>query len=83
MPVHLFLRPGNRVTGLGDFSPIGRLIFWWDQQLLVPLLLIGPPFFPIILFGPTTLSTGMTGVTLHMQWPLTSQSNANVSQSGP
>jgi hypothetical protein len=30
-------------------------------------------FFPIFLFGSTTLSTGMTGISLHMQWPLTSQ----------
>jgi hypothetical protein len=27
----------------------------------VPLLLLGPPFFPIILFGSTTLLTGMMG----------------------
>jgi hypothetical protein len=30
-------------------------------------------FFPIILFLSTTLSTGMTGISLHMQWTLTSQ----------
>jgi hypothetical protein len=41
------------------------------QWPVVPLL--GPPFFPIILFGSTTLlSSGMTGISLHMQWPLTS-----------
>jgi hypothetical protein len=34
------------------------------QQPLVPFLLFGPPFFPLILFGSTTL---------HMQWPLISQ----------
>jgi hypothetical protein len=34
-------------------------------------------FFPIIPFGSITLLTGMTGISLHMQWPLTSQSNAN------
>jgi hypothetical protein len=43
------------------------------QRPLVPLLLLAPPFFPIILFGSTTLLTGMTGNSLHMQWPLTSQ----------
>jgi hypothetical protein len=43
------------------------------QRPLVPLLLLGPPFFPIILFGSTTLLTGMTGISLHMQWPLASQ----------
>jgi hypothetical protein len=46
----------------------------------VPLLLLGPQFFPIILFGSTTLLTGMTGISLHMQWPLTSQSHGGVSQ---
>jgi hypothetical protein len=33
----------------------------------VPVLL-GPPFFQIILFGSHTLLTGMTGISLHMQW---------------
>jgi hypothetical protein len=102
----------------------------------VPLLLLGPPFFQIILFWSTTLLTGitgkqetddsvwivrlnpvgvfggsflgvsdpsclssssalhfsnysfhvhhplteMTGISLHMQWPLTSQSHGSVSQ---
>jgi hypothetical protein len=45
---------------------------------LVPLLLLGPPFFPIILFGYKTLLTGMTGISLHMQWPLTSQSHGSL-----
>jgi hypothetical protein len=40
---------------------------------LVPLLLLSPPFFPIILFLSTTLLTGMTGISLHVKWPLTSQ----------
>jgi hypothetical protein len=26
----------------------------------------------------TTLSTGMTGISLHMQWPLTSQSHSSI-----
>jgi hypothetical protein len=39
----------------------------------VPLLLLGIPFFPIILFESPTLLTGITGISLHMQWPLTSQ----------
>jgi hypothetical protein len=30
-------------------------------------------FFLIILFGSTNLLTEMTGISLHMQWPLTSQ----------
>jgi hypothetical protein len=37
-------------------------------------------FFPIILLGSTTLLTRMTGISLHMQWPLTSQSHGSVSQ---
>jgi hypothetical protein len=40
------------------------------QQPLVPLLLLSPPLFPIILFLSPTLSTGMTGISLHNQWPL-------------
>jgi hypothetical protein len=46
----------------------------------VPLLLLSPPFLPIILFGSTTLLTGMTGISMRMQWPLTSQSHGSVSQ---
>jgi hypothetical protein len=41
-------------------------------------LLLSPPFFPIILIGSTTLLTGMTGISLYMQWPLTSQSHGSV-----
>jgi hypothetical protein len=46
----------------------------------VPLLLLGPPFFLISLFGSTTLLTGMTCISLHIQWPLTSQSDCSFSQ---
>jgi hypothetical protein len=35
-------------------------------------------FFRVILFVPTTLSTGMTGISWHMQWPLTSQSHGSI-----
>jgi hypothetical protein len=45
---------------------------FWGQRPRVTLLLLGPPSFPIILFGSTTLLTWMTGISLHMQWPLTS-----------
>jgi hypothetical protein len=31
-------------------------------------------------FGSTTLLTGMTHISSHMQWPLTSQWHGNVSQ---
>jgi hypothetical protein len=60
--------------------PPGYKVFFFGQRPLVPLLLLGPPFFPIILFGSTTLLTGMTGISLHMQWPLTSQLHGSVSQ---
>jgi hypothetical protein len=36
------------------------------------------PVYPIILFLSTTLSTGMTGISLHMQWPLTSQFHGSI-----
>jgi hypothetical protein len=39
-----------------------------------------PSIFSIVLFGSTTLLTGMTSFSLHMQWPLTSQSLGSVSQ---
>jgi hypothetical protein len=35
-------------------------------------------FFLIILFLSTTLSTGMIGISLHMQWSLTSQSHGSI-----
>jgi hypothetical protein len=56
--------------------------FFWGggQRPLVPLLLRGPPMFTIILFGSTTMLTGMTINSLHMQWPLTSQLHGSVSQ---
>jgi hypothetical protein len=54
--------------------------FLGGQRPLVPLLFLGPPFFPIILFGSTTLLTRMTGISLHMQWPLTSQLHGSFSQ---
>jgi hypothetical protein len=56
-----------------------------SQMLLVSFLgVVGsatscaspPPrlsIFPIILFLSTTLLTGMTNISLHVQWPLTSQ----------
>jgi hypothetical protein len=39
-----------------------------------------PSIFVIILFGSTTLLTGMTGISLHLQWPLTFQTHGSVSQ---
>jgi hypothetical protein len=42
----------------------------------VPFLLLSPPFFPTILFLSTVL-TGMTSISLHVQWPLTFQSHGS------
>jgi hypothetical protein len=57
-------------------SAIYLHVFFWGgggQRPLVPLLLLGPPFFVRLFFlGSTTLLTGMTGISLHMQLPLTS-----------
>jgi hypothetical protein len=62
---------------IADFLrvPKGTQVSQWP---IVPLLLLGPPFFPIILFLSTTLLTRMTGISLHMQWPLTSQSHGSL-----
>jgi hypothetical protein len=59
-------------------------VFFWGggQRLLVPLLLLGPPFFPIILFGSTTLLTRMTGISLHMQWLLLQAFSPNHKKTG-
>jgi hypothetical protein len=68
---------------LWKFSVVNKdfiLFILGGQQPLVPLLLLGPSFFQIILFGSTTLLSGMTGISWHMQWPLTSQSHGSVSQ---
>jgi hypothetical protein len=47
----------------------------------VPLLLC-PPFFPIIIFfwSTTLLTRMMTGISLHVQWPLTSHAPGSVPQ---
>jgi hypothetical protein len=39
-----------------------------------------PSIFPIILLGSKTLLTGMIGISLHMQWPLTSHLHGIFSQ---
>jgi hypothetical protein len=38
-------------------------------------LLLGPPLFPTNIFLSTTLSTRMPGISLRIQWPLTSQTH--------
>jgi hypothetical protein len=52
-------------------------IFLSGQQPLVPFLLLGHLFSPIILFLSPPLLTRITGSSLHMQWPLTSQSHSS------
>jgi hypothetical protein len=37
---------------------------FFGQRTFVPLLLLGPPFYPVILFLSTTLLAGMTGISL-------------------
>jgi hypothetical protein len=41
------------------------------KRLVPVLLLLGTPIFTIILFVLTILLTRMTGISLHLQWPLT------------
>jgi hypothetical protein len=55
------------------------LMFFGGQHHLVHLPL-SPPFFLIILFRVHHLVTRMTGISLHMQWPLTSQWHGSFSQ---
>jgi hypothetical protein len=53
--------------------------FLGDQRPFMPFLILGPPFFPIIIFLSTTLLTGMTGISLHVLWPITSQNRRQFS----
>jgi hypothetical protein len=64
-------RPGSIVTGLPLFGGSATPCASPPPR---------PYVFLIILFGSTTLLTGMTGIFLHMQWPLTSQSHGSDSQ---
>jgi hypothetical protein len=50
-----------------------RTAFLWVSDPLCLSSSSAHHFCPIILFGSTTLLTGVTGNSLHMQWPLTSQ----------
>jgi hypothetical protein len=65
-----------------SFFHICHMILFWgvSDPFCAYLLLRCPPFFPLIRFVPNTLLTGMTGISLHMQWPLTSQSHGSFSQ---
>jgi hypothetical protein len=53
--------------GLGSATPCASPLPW-------------PSSFLIILFLSTTLLTRMTSISLHKQWPLTSQSHGSFSQ---
>jgi hypothetical protein len=86
-------RPGQRRRGLQRLVLQGARHFqrkaeggpwrsetrgqFFSVQPLVPFLQLGPPFFPIILFLSTTLSTGITCISLHKKWPLNSQSHGS------
>jgi hypothetical protein len=64
------LAVANPITGGADV-----FAFFWVSN---PLCLSSSSvlrFSLIILFGSITLLTGMTGISLHMQWPLTTQSH--------
>jgi hypothetical protein len=74
-----FIGSWQFVNQLNTNSIVAKRCFW-GQRSLVPLLLLGPPFYPNILFGSTTLLIRMTSNYLHMQWPLTSQLHGSVSQ---
>jgi hypothetical protein len=74
--IHFFHPP--KVLNLGFIFFIRRKVLTLDsfllffgQQPLELFLLLGPPFFPIILFMSNALLTGVTGISLHLQWPLT------------
>jgi hypothetical protein len=41
-------------------------VVFWGKRPLVPLLLLGLPFFSDYSFRSTTLLTGMTGISLHI-----------------
>jgi hypothetical protein len=52
-----------------------KIVFFFcflGQRPLVPLLLLGLPFFSDYSFWSTTLLTGMTGISLHMQCAMAS-----------
>jgi hypothetical protein len=54
---------------VAESTPLEVLFFllpFFSQPPLVPLLHLGPQFFPIVLFG----LTGMTGISVRIQWPL-------------
>jgi hypothetical protein len=54
------------------------ILFFWSATPCASPPPHRPSVFPIILFFSTTLSTGMTGFSLHMLWPLTSQSHGSI-----
>jgi hypothetical protein len=55
-----------------NFTIINNIFFFWGGG--------GSPPPIILLLGSITLLSGMTGISLHMQWPLTSQLHGSVSQ---
>jgi hypothetical protein len=66
-----------------DWRMAGHMKFFFGGGVSESPFAYPPPWpsiFPIIHFGSTTLFTGMTGISLNMQWPLTSQWHGSFSQ---
>jgi hypothetical protein len=76
--IHAYFTTCNKSHTFSQLIFVSLIVIKWaavtffGQQPLVPLL-YGPPFFPIIIFGSTTLLTGMTGISLHL-WLLSHMS---------
>jgi hypothetical protein len=71
---YLLTYDGNTMYVHDLLGQVNLLCFFWGGGQLVPLHLLSPPFFDYSL----TLSTKMTGISLHMKWPLTSQLHGSI-----
>jgi hypothetical protein len=73
---YIFILSNNAWTSL---TTVARALFvcFFGQR---PLRSLGPPSRPSIIFLSTTQLTEMTGISLLMQWPLTSQSHGKFYQ---
>jgi hypothetical protein len=68
---HIVLRAKYPINTKYDGYWNGKRFFWVSDPCGSPPP--QPSIFPIIPFGSTTLLTRMTGISLHMQWPLTTR----------
>jgi hypothetical protein len=71
MYIHSFASPSSEVT-------FQLFVFWSVTPCAFPPP--QPSIFSDYSFRSTALLTGMTGISLHIQWTLTSQSHGTVSQ---